>query len=99
MTDKVVYDTKAFEAAHRRFLTDPKTVTDDDLALFELVFPSFAERARAMRAGFVNAQTAEDRTLGKEPIRAEVFYRLDCELSRADSRHPSLQRTAGAGSD
>ena len=73
MTDKVVYDTKAFEAAHRRFLTDPKTVTDDDLALIELVFPSFAERARAMRAGFVNAQTAEDRTLGKEPIRAKFF--------------------------
>ena len=36
MTDKVVYDTKAFEAAHRRFLTDPKTVTDDDLALFDV---------------------------------------------------------------
>lgn len=74
MTNNVVYDTERFVAAHKRFLADAKTVTDDDLALFALVNPEFAERARAMRAGFVPAESEETQKVMKLPLRSRVFF-------------------------
>jgi hypothetical protein len=69
----VVYDSKGFEAAHHRFLTEPKALTDADLAQFALVSPKFADRARAKRAGFVEAEDATQQKFGKQPLPYKAF--------------------------
>ena len=56
----MTYDHAAFRAAHVKFLTDAKTLSDDDLELFAIVDPKLADRARARRAGFVEADTDTD---------------------------------------
>jgi hypothetical protein len=71
----VVYDTKRFEEAHGRFLKDAKALTDDDLAQFALVSPKFAERARAKRAGFVEAEDAAQQKIGKVPLPYKDFIK------------------------
>jgi hypothetical protein len=57
----MTYNSTAFETAHKKFLDDATTLTDDDLAQFAIVDPKLAERARAKRAGFVKAETDDDR--------------------------------------
>lgn len=69
----VHYDSALFEAAHGRFLDDAKSLTDDDLAQFNVVDPKFAERARAKRAGFVKARTPEEQAAAKLPVTLEMF--------------------------
>jgi hypothetical protein len=63
------YDTKRWEQAHKRFIEDPKTVTDEDLDQFAAVDPKFSEHARAKRAGFVKARTAMEQAAGNQPAR------------------------------
>ena len=65
-----VYNTAAFHSAHTKFLDDAKSLTDKDLAQFAIVDPTLAERARARRAGYVEADTdtdAEKNLLAKVP--------------------------------
>jgi hypothetical protein len=62
--DVLTYDPQALKAAHTRYLTEPKGLTDDDLAQFAIVDPTFAERARAKRAGFVEGTTANEERVG-----------------------------------
>ena len=67
------YDTARWTDAHHKFLDDATTLTDDDLAQLALVDPIFAERARAKRAGFVEADTRTDDE--KRLLKAPVTYR------------------------
>lgn len=60
------FDEKAWLAAHDRFLNNPTGLTDDDLTLLQLVDPKLSEKARARRAGYVEAQSDEDRRLAKQ---------------------------------
>ena len=63
----MTYNTKLFEAALQRFLIEPTTLTDDDLAQFAVVDVHLAERARAKRAGFVEAETEAERNALARP--------------------------------
>lgn len=51
----MMYNPVTFHEAHKKFLTDAKTLTDDDLAQFAIIDPKLAERARAKREGYVEA--------------------------------------------
>lgn len=62
------FDATHFQEAHGRYLTDAKTLTDADLELFTLVDAKFAERARAKRAGFVEAEKAETTKAFAKPL-------------------------------
>ena len=95
------YNVEAFQLAHKRFLTDPKSLSDDDLAQFAIVDAKFAERARAMRAGFVEADDEDTKKLAKhavngkellnffrdtvQPVLATHAYRSKQLQSRIDS--------------
>jgi hypothetical protein len=76
------YNSDAFSAAHQRFLTDAKSLTDDDLAQFAVVDPKLAERARAKRAGFVEAAedgAATPRQFAKSiTVKVLLDYQRDC---------------------
>lgn len=65
------YEPKAFDAAHKKFMTAPTTLTDADLEQFEAVSPDFAARARLKRDGYrkdVTAGFAEaDKKLYQKP--------------------------------
>ena len=52
----VKYTSQAFTEAHDRFLTDATRLTDEDVAQLALVDADLADRARAKRAGFVEAK-------------------------------------------
>lgn len=67
MANNVHYDSTAFEAAHLKYLEDAKSLSDADLEQFAIVDRAFSERARAKRAGFVAAKSAEDNALDKRP--------------------------------
>lgn len=67
------YDAALFTEAHQRALGEPTALTDADLAQLAIVHPEFAERARAKRAGFVEAKTADEQKAGKRPLSYEVF--------------------------
>lgn len=72
------YNSEAFNLAHQRFLTAAKQLTDDDLAQFAIVDPKFAERARAKRAGFVEADEEEDEATKKalaKPLTGQFMVR------------------------
>jgi hypothetical protein len=56
----MTYDRVAFVQAHHKFLTDAKTLTDADLEQFAVIDPKLADRARAKRAGFVEAFECTD---------------------------------------
>jgi BMFP domain-containing protein YqiC len=62
-----VYNSKAFEAAHRKFVDDAKTLSDEDLEQFQIVDPKLAERARARRAGFVESETEDEHKAFAQP--------------------------------
>ena len=64
MTD---YDSKAFSAAHTKFLSDPTSLTDADIEQFDIVSPKLGERARAKRQNFVPAETEAERKLLNRP--------------------------------
>jgi hypothetical protein len=67
------YDSALFTEAYQRFLDEPKALTDADLAQLALVDPPLAERARARRAGFVEATTADERKALKLPLSRKLF--------------------------
>ena len=74
------YDGKAFSAAHRKFLEDAKSLTDDDIAQFAIVDAKFAERARARRAGFV--EPIEPGHRDKTPVtRGFLLKALQCVIA------------------
>jgi hypothetical protein len=63
----MTYHYKAFETAQQKFIDDPKTLTDADLEQFAIVEPKLAERARAKRAGYVQAESEDERQLLAQP--------------------------------
>jgi len=87
------YNRAIFSAAHAKYFEAPTTLTDDELAQFAIVDPAFAERARAKRAGFVEAVNPEFQKAGElgavmhefvswvadvhNPILATYRHRLD----------------------
>ena len=64
----MTYDREHFKLAHERFLLTPKVLTDGDLEQLAVVDPTLAERARAKRAGFVEAEDDDDRKLATVPV-------------------------------
>ena len=83
------YDPLAFQAAHQRFLTDVNNLTDDDLEQFAIVDPKLAERARARRAGFVEATRTP--TPRRSSLAKTVTYgRPDCPLIKPCHGLPRL---------
>jgi hypothetical protein len=63
-----IYNRELFIQAHGRYLTDAKTLTDEDLEQFAIVDPKLAERARAKRAGYVRQRTEAERKELKVPL-------------------------------
>lgn len=61
----MTYDKELFQLAHTRFLLIPKELTDRDLEQLAVVDKKSAERARATRAGFVEAEDDDDKKLAK----------------------------------
>lgn len=71
-----VYNAKQFEEAHERFIIEPKALTDDDLAQLTLIDARLGERARARRAGFVDAEDATEdaATNRKTAMTVQAFH-------------------------
>jgi hypothetical protein len=67
------YNSAVFGAAHQKYFDDPKTLDDFDIAQFEIIDPKLAERARAKRAGFVEAEDEDTRTLAAGPMTGKAF--------------------------
>ena len=62
------YSTERFNDAHARLLENPASLSDDDLALFDLVAPALGDRARAKRAGYVEAVDPQFAALERQPV-------------------------------
>jgi hypothetical protein len=93
----MTYNATAFETAHKRFLVEPKNLTDDDLAQFAAVDPQLAERARARRSGFVEAADDDSRTLAKRALTYKglvCFFRDHVAPILATHRYKAAQTTA-----
>jgi hypothetical protein len=91
-----VYNSGAFAVAHKKFLNDPKTLDESDLEQFAIVDPAFADRARAKRAGFVEAADADTPTLAR-PMTGQAFvdwYRDDLSPILATYRHKAATMQA-----
>jgi hypothetical protein len=70
----VMYDKALFQVAHKRFMLDPKALTDADIAQLAIVDPTLVDRARAKRAGYVEADDAEMQALRKKAISCAAFH-------------------------
>jgi hypothetical protein len=91
----MTYDKTLFDAAHTRFLVEPKSLTDDDLTQLAVIDPRLAERARAKRAGFVEADD-DWRTLAKKTVSFKglvEFFRDHVAPVLAVHRHKSEEAT------
>lgn len=62
------YDPTRFQEAHGRFLLDPKSLTEADLAQFAVVDPAFAARARAKRASVTAPVAASLHKAETQPV-------------------------------
>lgn len=70
------YDATLFAAAHDRLLVNATSLTDDDIAQFAAVDSRLADRARARRAGFVEADDAEMKKFGRRPVTVKFLLQV-----------------------
>ena len=66
----MTYNRKLFQVAHGRYLLEPKALTDDDIQQLSLVDPMLGHRARARRAGVLEAPDTE---FPRGPLPARAF--------------------------
>ena len=67
------YDRERWVAAHHRFLESPFALTDEDLEQLALTDPRLAERGRAKRAGFVEAEDDFVKEHGHHPLTLKLW--------------------------